>query len=286
MTSPAQINNPMEPVLRTITRDRVTYRARDIRPGEQAQSIWDELHADGNKFVFGPVWLDGSSEFRDEATNSDAVWKFFYNDGDAAEDAVLFEAHLKPDQAKQKFQEISNSITKLEKGGPVMARFVLGLDPDEEVAMEDLAPLALKMRTILENPFGKDDDTDGEEEWESTSDKVDDSDDGEGDENNAAARVMSELEDDGADNTTGELRNKVKKVLTEWKGPKWDTGINELMDDADGPWDSQVQPWEEEFRCRALIQSWQPAIEMMREHGQGTQEEFRRQIDRERAIGM
>jgi hypothetical protein len=198
---------------------------------------------------------------------------------------VLFEEQLEPDRAKQRFQEISNAITKMEKSGPVMARFLLDLDPDEEVAMGDLAPLALKMRTLSEYPFGGDGDTDPEEEWESKSDGVGEGDDGESDENDAVARAISRIKDDETDNTTGEFSNKVRQVLANWKGPKWDTGIDELMDDAERP-SFRAQTQDEESKCRTLIRSWQPAIEMMLESGKDTQEEFRRQIDRERAIGM
>jgi hypothetical protein len=279
MTGPAEMHNPMEPILRTITRDRVTFRACDIRPGEQVQSIWDELHAHGSRFVFGAVTLSGTGEFHDQATDPDKVWNFFYNEGDAAEDLVVFEEHLNPNNPKQKFKEMSNAITKLENDGPVLARFLMDLDPDEELAMGDLAPLALKMRTILEGPLGMDDNSDRKEESESDGPEEDDEEE-EGD--------SAEWEDEGdeADSANSKLGEKARQVISAWKGPRWNTGIDKLMEDAEWPWEGEEKAGEEESRCRALIQSWQEDMDIMAEVGKGTEEEFRRHMDRERAVRM
>lgn len=276
----------MEATLRTITRDRVTFRARDIRPGEQVQSIWDELHAEGSGFVFGAVHF-GNGEFRDQSDNINKVWDFFYNEGNAAEDVILFQEHLDSNNPKRKFKEITNAITKLEKGGPVLARFLMDLDPDEELAMGDLAPLALKMRAILEGSLSTDDDSDGEEESESEGDDNDEDDYGEHeDEDDEAGSAKSKGDNDEADGAELQLSSRAKKVLSEWNGPRWDTGIDELMEDAEWPWDGEEKEGEEESKCRALIQSWQPDMDMMVEYGKGTEEEFRRHMDRERAVSM
>lgn len=280
MTGPAELHNPMEAILRTITRDRVTFRARDIRPGEQVQSIWDELHADGSRYVFGAAKLSGSGEFRDQGTDPDKVWNFFYNEGDAAEDLIVFEEHLNPNNPKQKFKEMSNAITKLENDGPVLARFVMDLDPDEELAMGDLAPLALKMRAILEGPLGLDDNSDGQEESES--DRHDEEDREEEEDNGAEWEDY----DDEADSANSKLGEKARQVISAWKGPRWNTGIEKLMEDAEWPWEGEAKAGEEESRCRALVQSWQEDMDIMAEVGKGTEEEFRRHMDRERAVRM
>lgn len=231
--------------------------------------------------VFGPATLDGTGEFHDHAEDADLLWKFFYNDGDAAEDAILFEEDLKPDHAKQRFKEVSNAITKLEKGGPVMGRFLLDLDPDEDVVLGDLAPIALRVRMSLDRDTKERGDPDGDDEWESEPD--DGEDEGEkSDENDDVGRIRREVMGGGISDES-ELTRQIAQVLEQWEGPQWDTGINELMEEAEGP---AVHTGGEETECRALIKSWLPEIEKMVSHGKGTTLEFSRHMERERAVGM
>jgi hypothetical protein len=294
MTAPADIYNPMESVLRTVTRDPITFRARDIRPGEEVESIWDELHAEGSTFVFGPVTINGPGEFEDKSTNQQQMWDTFYNESDAAEDLVIFGEDQESGAVKQ-FKGISNSITKLEQGGPTMARFLMDLDPDEDIVFEELAPLALQVRMIVHDRELKDEERGSDDEWESAEDEDEelkaeaDGDDSDSDDNDAFRSAIKKVKDgvDEAQHTQEAiLMKKMQRIFDKLDGPLWDTGVDELLEAAEKPLDRKATVGRDESKCRTLIQSWIPGIARNLGPGKNTEEEFRRHIDRERAVGM
>lgn len=85
----------MEPFLRTLTRDKHTHRVRRTNPGEQVKSLWDIMMRDTERTsVSGLVANSCGGAAPNEQTNVRA----FYNESDAAEDAVLFPEYAPPQQ--------------------------------------------------------------------------------------------------------------------------------------------------------------------------------------------
>ena len=118
----------MAPILSTITRDKKTQRARDIRPDEQVQSIFDEI-SEGEVRVGSVNVHNMAGDF----THNDprVLRKIIYNEADALEDAVLFPDELVSGEANGKFEQISSSLLKFEHGGPSLARWMIVAEFDE-----------------------------------------------------------------------------------------------------------------------------------------------------------
>jgi hypothetical protein len=118
----------MAPILSTITRDRITQRARDIKPGEDVSSIFEEIKTS--------EMLVTAFNFRTgEIMDNDLVMrKCMYNEGDAAEDAVLFPDELLSGEVNGKFEQLSNEFLKFQRGGPSMARWIVGAEFDEALS--------------------------------------------------------------------------------------------------------------------------------------------------------
>lgn len=89
--SPPDMYNLAGPVLKTLHKDKVTHRVRDIKPGEDVPSVWDSLHAEGLQFFYGEVTDDTNESMK---RVMDSTNKFprnlFYNQADALEDEILF----------------------------------------------------------------------------------------------------------------------------------------------------------------------------------------------------
>ncbi|KAH8762906.1 hypothetical protein F5882DRAFT_431367 [Hyaloscypha sp. PMI_1271] len=94
------IYNPAGPVLKTICRDPETNRARDIQPGEDIMSIWDDVNHPGTTFFYSK---DENHADQSEGNLSlrrvfDEPNKFpknlFYHKADELEDAILFPEEL------------------------------------------------------------------------------------------------------------------------------------------------------------------------------------------------
>jgi hypothetical protein len=87
------IYNPAERVLKTICKDPESHRFRDVRPGEEIESVWDHIHHEGTQFLYGtlPDRTDGSDttqRFLDESKN--VPRGLFYHKADELEDDILF----------------------------------------------------------------------------------------------------------------------------------------------------------------------------------------------------
>jgi len=120
----------MAPVLKTITRDKETHRARDIKPGEDVMSIYDEIHSKSTRFMFRDINKLG--DFRGEA-NDEPPRDYFYTEADALEDQVLFPDEHEEHPSKVPFRELTNALHKFEHEGPSFDRFIFELDSDEEL---------------------------------------------------------------------------------------------------------------------------------------------------------
>ncbi|KAK4662230.1 uncharacterized protein QC763_0111220 [Podospora pseudopauciseta] len=102
----------MKPVMETLTREPDTMRVRQIQPGENVKSLYDELAGPDAQFYvrtnLGKMIrtcqdvLPGCSPYE------------YYNDTDAAEDAILFEEEQLEGVQNIPFVEISNPVQQLE----------------------------------------------------------------------------------------------------------------------------------------------------------------------------
>ncbi|KAI0197641.1 hypothetical protein F4808DRAFT_473678 [Astrocystis sublimbata] len=93
MSKPSDMYNHQEPFLRTLTRNPKTLRVRLIKPGEQAKSIWDEVHDPNNMFILSDLTNNTTKTFQGGSTPK-AAPHMFYNEADAEEDAILFPDEL------------------------------------------------------------------------------------------------------------------------------------------------------------------------------------------------
>ncbi|KAB5546809.1 hypothetical protein GE09DRAFT_192340 [Coniochaeta sp. 2T2.1] len=94
-----------------LTRDKTTKGVRPIRPGEKAQSLHEELTSPKASYWVRTKYGETIQTTADIPPGYSA--NTFYNDADAAEDAVLFEEGL-PDNCP--FIEITNPMQMFETG--------------------------------------------------------------------------------------------------------------------------------------------------------------------------
>lgn len=115
------------PILETLTREMSTMRVRDIIPGEQVNSLWDEVV--GGRSV--------SLDFEKQGISEDPCSKrFFYTKADAAEDSVLFPEESSIGEVKPIYKAENSAIDDFMKKGPDWQRFIMDLDTDEELEDE------------------------------------------------------------------------------------------------------------------------------------------------------
>ena len=114
--------NPARSILETLTREKSTMRVRDIKPGEQVDSLWDDILRGrcttlvlGKREVGGDPW-DGC----------------FYNRADAVEDTILFPEERSTGKFDSVYKAKNSAIDDFMKKGPDFDRFILDLDTDEE----------------------------------------------------------------------------------------------------------------------------------------------------------
>ncbi len=123
--------NPAESVLRTITRDTVTFRARDIKPGEQVDSIWDTIQK-GRMSSWGV-----ESNTREPKEFQEPDLSKFYNEADVLEDAILFPEQTASDTVGGLFRGHETSMQDFMSKGPDWTRFIHDLSTDEEFEASD-----------------------------------------------------------------------------------------------------------------------------------------------------
>ncbi|KAI8960401.1 hypothetical protein F5Y11DRAFT_349536 [Daldinia sp. FL1419] len=113
VAKPLDMYRHREPFLRGLTRNHDTMRVRSIQPGEQVQSLWDEVNDVSNTFFIADPTHNKIIE-TDGDTHSDLSPNLFYNEADAAEDMVLFSDELVTPNRNVPFREVTNPIIRLE----------------------------------------------------------------------------------------------------------------------------------------------------------------------------
>ncbi|KAH0489941.1 hypothetical protein TgHK011_001430 [Trichoderma gracile] len=112
ITHPREVYSHMEPLLRTLTREKDTMRTRKINPGEEVESLWDVVAGDAVEFCLFDV-KDGKVNCRTTRELASSPY-LFYNQANVAEDEVLFPDELVSPRDKVPFREIRNAINRLE----------------------------------------------------------------------------------------------------------------------------------------------------------------------------
>ncbi|KAI3337564.1 hypothetical protein HD806DRAFT_43606 [Xylariaceae sp. AK1471] len=120
---PIDMYNNQEPFLRTLTRDKETLRVRSIKPGEQAQSLWDEVQDPENVFYTTDLTNNKMRSVQGDRP-MEATPHLFYNEANEAEDAVLFPDELVYPNRVVPFKEVSNAITRLEIGAGTLTKYL------------------------------------------------------------------------------------------------------------------------------------------------------------------
>jgi len=126
---PKDMYKMMGPVIKTLTRERDTFRLREIKPGEDVMSLWDDLHHPGSSMEYG-VGPDRQRQSNPPDSN------VFYNEVDELEDAWLFPDDAGANVSASQLSKDMNEITTFERSGPserMFKRFVNDLDTDEEL---------------------------------------------------------------------------------------------------------------------------------------------------------
>ena len=109
--------------MKTLTRDRQTLRPRDIQPGEQVKSLYDDIHGTGTRFV---AFDENMQEFKPPP-------HLFYNENDEAEDLILFPEEANDQRRVPLFGTDSmNAVQRFETLGPKLDRLFFDLDTDDE----------------------------------------------------------------------------------------------------------------------------------------------------------
>ena len=118
-----------KPILSTLTREGATMRVRDIKSGEEIQSLYDEVTDPRTRHVF----FDTNQPNASELGEMEAPARLFYNELDEAEDKVLFPEEYQESDADIAVGDELKAMAKLEYQGPDMRRFTHDLDTDEEL---------------------------------------------------------------------------------------------------------------------------------------------------------
>ena len=152
--------NIAAPILKTVTRDSNSHRVREIKPGDEAESIYDEIHHPGTQFKI----------FNEDRQVLEKTPRYlFYNDVDALEDKVLFPEETHGPGDENEIGNALNSLVALEEQGPDINRFVFDLDTDEEVPDKNSR---CKVEESSEDEY--DDEINDDDDWEDEEDDEDD----------------------------------------------------------------------------------------------------------------
>ena len=144
------------PILKTVTRDPNSHRVREIKPGEEVESLYDDIHHPGTQFVI----------FDDKRQPIDKIPRnLFYTDADMLEDQVLFPEETQGSGEDDTVGAAFDSLVALEEHGPDMERFFYDLDTDEDVPVR-------KPGSTDGGPAG-DEDNESSSSWEDENDEED-----------------------------------------------------------------------------------------------------------------
>lgn len=109
----------------------MTFRARDIKPGEQVDSIWDTIQ----KGRMSSWNVNDKTKEPTEYHKPDL--SKFYNEADVLEDAILFPEQATSGTVGGLFRGHETSMQDFMSKGPDWARFIQDLDTDEEYEASD-----------------------------------------------------------------------------------------------------------------------------------------------------
>lgn len=112
LTHPRDSYLHMEPLLRTLTREKDTMRTRKIAPGEDVESIWDHVMGEQVQFRVFNIQEDKiTSRNPDELGDSPYM---FYSKANVVEDEILFPDEAISNKKSVAFREIRNGISRIE----------------------------------------------------------------------------------------------------------------------------------------------------------------------------
>ena len=103
----------------------MTRRARDIKPSEQVDSIWDTIQK-GRTSSWNVLKTQEPTEYQEPDLSK------FYNEADVLEDAILFPEQAPSGTVGGLFHGHETSMQDFMSKGPDWARFIKDLDTDEE----------------------------------------------------------------------------------------------------------------------------------------------------------
>lgn len=161
------------PILKTLTIDNDTGRVRDIRPDENAKSMWDEM----GKNITDYRWQSSNGQFFEDIPRS-----LLYTEADALEESILFPENTLDGKVSKRFNTVENDLTKFEDGRlqkKMLARFVGDLDTDDEVPSDIELLLSARINSMSQNgdqyvtEYDTEDDTE-DEDGEDNSDSWED----------------------------------------------------------------------------------------------------------------
>lgn len=130
----------MKPIMQTLTRSPETMRTRPIQPGEDVQNLWDSIMAEGaSSFRLFDIKGEGDVKMHSDSELADSKFIYqFYNEANVVEDQVLFPDELVEQRDSVPFREMSNGISRMERGIPPriaqqLARNLEAIDAGEDV---------------------------------------------------------------------------------------------------------------------------------------------------------
>jgi hypothetical protein len=132
VTHPLDLYAQTADILKTLTHDGCGWQTRDIREGEQVESLWDEMINRPEHFNWGTT---------DAAAKQQLPKNLLYNEADILEDEMLF-----PDSAGNgRFKPVQNVITLMESGRDrpmIMKHFLAGgYDSEDDDLFDDFEHL-------------------------------------------------------------------------------------------------------------------------------------------------
>ena len=156
---------PAESILKTITHDPETMRTRDLKSGEDAMSIWEEIQKGRNRM------LNTKGQTLEEQIAPDLDQSYFYGEADALEDEVLFPEEFSTETSNALYSGTANALENFGNEGPNWERFVHDLETDEELESDEFDGSDWSNESdeyVLENESEGD-----AEEWEDESENDD-----------------------------------------------------------------------------------------------------------------
>ncbi|KAI0378676.1 hypothetical protein F5Y04DRAFT_143384 [Hypomontagnella monticulosa] len=136
ITKPIDMYKHNESFLRGLTRDRETMRVRSIRPGEQVESLWDDVNDPTNIFLTTDLANKKVVQTSGDG-NANTLPHAFYNEADIAEDLVLFADELTSPNRKVPFKEVTNAVTRMETTPATVLNIIAGSFPRDNPRSDD-----------------------------------------------------------------------------------------------------------------------------------------------------